>query len=155
MKRILSIVCILACLVGVMATFSGCSMTKTALTASSFSEIVTAENNYEILDVTEEFADTPEVTGAVFAANDDIQIEFYLLDTADNASQLYSYNRQRAEESGSGSYAASSGKNYSTFSGTYDGQYYYLSQVDNTFIYIGVKESHKDAVKEIVKKLGY
>lgn len=46
-------------------------------------------------------------------------------------------------------------KNNSTYSLSSDGYYMYLSRVENTLLYIRVKDIYKDKVKTIVDKLGY
>ena len=46
-------------------------------------------------------------------------------------------------------------KNYDTYSLTNNGEYSYLSRVDNTFLYVNVKQEFKDKVKDFVDKLGY
>ncbi len=46
-------------------------------------------------------------------------------------------------------------KNYSTYSLTTNGKYKYLSRIDNTLIYIDASDDYKDAIKDIIKELGY
>ena len=45
--------------------------------------------------------------------------------------------------------------NYSTYGLTSNGYYMYVSRVDNTLLYAKVSTTYKDAVKSIIKDLGY
>ena len=45
--------------------------------------------------------------------------------------------------------------NYSSYTLKTGGYYMYLSRVDNTFLYVKVKDTYQDSVKKMVKELGY
>lgn len=70
---------------------------------------------------------------------------------------MYNTNQQKFEsqKSNRSTSSTASMKNYSTYSLTTNGKYKYLSRIDNTLIYIDASDDYKDAIKDIIKELGY
>ena len=53
------------------------------------------------------------------------------------------------------SQSSSSFGNYETYTLTTGDYYMHLCRVDNTFLYVKVNKENKDAVKKLIKDLGY
>lgn len=150
MKRILSTV---ACLLLVLTVLAGCSLSKTAITSSDFESIMKAEG-FQVVDATEDVDGGSAVLKATFATKDDLQYEYYLLSDTKTAQNVFESNKYSIEE-GSGAYSSVNGSNYATFSGEYDGKYYYIAYVEDTMIYVEAEAAQKADVKAIIEKLGY
>ncbi len=151
-KKILGIV------VGLLLMFvlTGCG-SKTAITLEEFSSVA-KEEGYSISDAMDQFVGIDYMKSATVAITEDnYQVEFYELDDDTHATAFFNNNKLRFEGlKGNASLESSIDMgNYSTYSLTSDGQYMYLSRVDNTLVYVDVKEEFKDEVKELIDKLGY
>ena len=151
----LGIVCFL-----MMFLMVGCGK-KTAITTSDFTNIA-SQNNLQtasIIDRFTEYAYIKEATVAASVNNNtaEWQLEFYVLDSTDNASGMYNNNKSIIENSNtSGStHSEVSLNNYSTYTSTTNDNYIYLSRVDNTFLYVNVPKAYKDNVKKVIKELKY
>jgi hypothetical protein len=135
---------------------SACSMLKprTALTADQFKTRMEADS-FTVEDVTAQF-DAGTVDIVLIAYNDDYQIEFYVMPDVDAAEEAFAINRDNFEAlSGQSSTTSGSGSNYSYYIKTASDGFYVVSRVENTFIYVEEEATDKDAVKAVLKKLGY
>ena len=147
------------CLSEVLALFmalimlTGCTATKEVISAENFINKVEGES-YTVVDISDQYTEEDSVIKVLIAEGTDYNIEYYLLGTHDDAVALFEATVQDVS-TGSGSYVSQNGKNYSTFKGTYDEVYYYISQIENTLIYIQADASNKNDVSQITKKLGF
>ena len=94
---------------------------------------------------------------AYIAQKDDYQIEFYKLSSEENAVNMYDTNKAKFETQ-KGNNATSTNanmKNYSTYSLNSNGKYKYISRIDDTFVYVDVDENNKEAIRDIIKEIGY
>jgi hypothetical protein len=66
-----------------------------------------------------------------------------------NKSTFESYKGNSSSES------SANMSNYSTYTLTSSGYYMHLCRVDNTLIYVRVKDDFKKDVQAVIKKLGY
>lgn len=130
---------------------------KTVITTSEFKTI--AENKgYTIHDVMSQYSAYEYIKEATVARKDDkYQVEFYVLETEDDAKNMYETNKTtfEARTSGTSSKTNVNMLNYSSFTLNTNGEYYHLCRVENTFLYLHVDEQYKDQVKEIIDELGY
>ncbi len=135
---------------------TGCK-NKTAITTSDFK--TKAEGlGYTTADVLDKFSTFEYVKEATVAQSaDGFQVEFYVLDNESNATGMFNTNKTSFESSKSGVSSESSVNmaNYSTYTLTSNGYYMHLCRVDNTLLYVKVKESKKDAAKKLIDDLDY
>lgn len=135
---------------------TGCG-NKKAITKEDF--IAKAEkHNYQIVDATSQFEQYDEIESATLALSpDNWQVEFYELNTSENAMAMFEHNKSKFEDykDNTALEASKSMSNYATYSLTSGGYYMYLSTVDNTLIYLRVKDTYKDTVKDFIKELAY
>ena len=121
--------------------------------------ITKAENNdLVVTDATNQYSSYGYITSATIAQHSDgWQIEFYVLDDAANAQSMFNTNKTNFENSKGGTATETSASmgNYSTYGLTSNGYYMYVSRVDNTLLYVRVKDTYKDKVKDVIKDLGY
>lgn len=150
-KVLLGIVCLL-----VLFTLTGC-FNKTAITKYGF--VTKAESNdYEIFDVSEQYASYDFVETATIAKkSNDWQVEFYELDDDESAIGMFNENKtifEQQKESVNNE-STTSANNYVTYTLITNNNYMYLSQVDNTLLYINVQKEYKAEVQKFVEALGY
>jgi hypothetical protein len=134
---------------------AGCSTNKTPLTLEEFTDIVRAEG-FEVID-TKEYYDTSLVEQARSALGDLFAVEFIIAPTEANANRLFNEFKNEADLSkGSTSSHSSVGiGNIASYKLNTAGTYFVMSRIDNTVIYIETESDNKNAVDDIVKKLGY
>ncbi|WP_440895503.1 hypothetical protein ACS127_13200 [Amphibacillus sp. Q70] len=149
-KKLYGIVLVLSVLL-----LSACSGSKTALSAEEF-QAQMEEAGYEIHDAFDQFPEG-SVESVLLAANDDYQIEFYVVLTVEQAQSAFNENKDSFEsEKGNVSTDSSvSLSNYSVYKQTTNGQYYVVSRVENTFIYVVTPDENKQAVNDVLETLGY
>ena len=133
---------------------TGCG-NKKAISTREFKNI-TEQDGLTTVDVKDQFSDE-SVVEATIAHNDDIKLEFYILNGEASAKSMFSYNRKIFEgrKSGASKFASTDIGNSSTYMLQSGGYYMYLSRIDNTLLYVSVSEQYKDNVKEVIKDLGY
>lgn len=135
---------------------TGCG-NKKAITAGDF-KTKTEQLNYTTTNITSRYASYNYIKEAIIAQNSaGYQVEFYVLDNVGNATSMFNTNKTTFE-SYKGSVSTESSTNignYSSYTLTSSGYYMHLCRVDNTLLYIKVKETYKDSVKSLIKQLGY
>lgn len=136
---------------------SGCG-NKTALTAENFKSKVEAKG-YTVQDATSQFSSNSEISKVYIAIASDssYQIEFYVLDSTDNAVSFYNNNKSIFEQSksnGSGETNSEIG-NHSKYTLKTNGTYKVISRIDNTVVYLNVNSTYKKNIDKILKELGY
>ncbi len=135
---------------------TGCG-NKNAITTSDFKS-KTENLSYVTTDVTSQYASYGYIQEATIAqSSDGYQVEFYVLDDAGNATSMFNTNKATFEsyKGNSSTESSSSMGNYSSYSLTSSGYYMYLCRVDNTLLYVKVKDTYKNSVKSLIKELGY
>ena len=152
LKRIgMLAICIMA-----LFTLTGCE-NKDVISKDDF--ISEAKKNDLItVDVTSQYSSYEYIKSATIAKNsNEWQIEFYVLDDADNAKSMFNTNKNIFENSKDNNSAELSKNmgNYSIYELISDGYFMYISRVENTLLYVKVKTTYKDTVKAIIKELGY
>ena len=136
----------------------GCTSKKTPVDSAKFKEIMESEG-LEIVDVKEQFSNSNEILEANVAVSEGFtyQIEFYVLDSNENAIDFYNYNKEIFEDSKTSvsSYKSAELGNYSKYILNNNGKYKVLSRIDNTVIYLDADKEYEEKIIEHLKKLGY
>jgi len=153
MRKILSIVCMfLACI-----TLAGCSVTKNALSPQEFKSALEAEG-FRVINLTSKYEGKVET--ALVASNKNYRIEYYKLNSPDEAQSLFDtkdeiFKKTYATEKTRKSKSSVKGKNFIT--AIYDTQvkYMFVSRVDDTVIDVDINQRYKESAEEVIKKLKY
>ena len=128
---------------------------KTVVSLEDFN-LLMEEKGYVIKDATEQIAlDT--IRAISLAINEDYQIEYYVFKDIGTAEAVFTQNKLLFEDNKTGGHIEQSrsyGNNsyYSLISG---GNYYVLSRVDNTMIYVVADDDYKKEIADTIKELGY
>lgn len=150
-KFILSIMGIL-----MLFTLTGC--TKTVVSTEQVKSLATGKG-YNAVDVISQYAEFTQIKEAtvIQESNGNFQFEFYVLDSADSAINMFNTNVTNFDEFDTGTKAKATvnGKNYATYSLTTTDRHRYLSRVDNTLLYVDIDVKYKDEVKAFVEELDY
>ena len=153
MKKLLlfSLLCIT-----LLVALTGC-LSKTAITADSFKSSMESMN-YVVVDYTSQF-DSEDVKKVYAGINPtgSFQIEFFELGTESLARSSYLTNLETMEKS-KGSMSSSTsftGTNYEKATQTSNNEYWLVSRVENTFIFVHSSDTNKDAINKVVDSLGY
>lgn len=147
---------ILSLLIISLFTLTGCGK-KTPLNSTDFVDLM-EQNEYKTTNVNDQFSEYPQIKNAFIAQNSGMtyQIEYYELDTEENAKSFYNGNRDRFKNMEKiSSYKNIDLGNYQKYTQKTDDVYSLIARIDNTIIYANVKIEYKDEVKDIVEKLGY
>lgn len=155
-KKIVIYVALLVLALAMAFCFTGCEP-KEVISLEEFKEIA-GKRTGTIVDVTEQYSQYPSVKSATVAkSSDGWQIEFFQLDSDEDAIDMFKYNMKTFEDQ-KGNISSSSStefSNYSTYSMSTDGKYMHICRIDNTFLYLRVDKEYKKAVEAIVEDLGY
>lgn len=132
---------------------------KTAATVESFQQVA-ADKGYESYDMTSDYESYDTVTSAILAQdpeNTDMQVEFYVLDNEQDASDIFDVNKSSFDTNAGDNNTKSSKSvsNYETYTVKDDNQYMYICRVDNTMVYIQTSVDNMDAAKAFTSELGY
>jgi len=145
----------LVSVVMLMCMLCGCSA-KTAIDAETFTKTMEAEN-YTVTDVTSDTETNGLATSVLIAANDNYQIEFYVLTDNDTGESVF-YNNQNLFDdehpTKTMSSEVSSG-NYNYYAFNADGNFHMIARVDNTMLWCEADKAYKEEIVDLVKKLGY
>ena len=150
-KILFGVVCVV-----MLFALTGC-VNKIAYTTNDFKSKVESLG-YATADVTSKYSSygyVQEVTSA--KSSDGFEVEFFVLDTESNAISMFNSNKATFESNQDKSTVASFlvMGNYSSYTLTSGGYYMHICRVDNTLLYVRVKDIYKDSVKSLIKKLGY
>jgi len=148
MKRTVILILALA-----MVIIAGCSSRKTAMDAKEFADILAAEG----FAVQEAASSSPLVDYYLAAIRDDFDVDFIVSPDNDSARLIF-YQMKDSAEDQKGSTSSISESNFSArarYMQKSDGQYFAMSWIENTFIYVETTDANKSAVDEILNKLGY
>ena len=136
---------------------TGCG-NKNVLSVDDFNKKM-EDKGYTVQDASSQMSEVKEIENVSIAIDKDqeYQIEFYKLDSADSAVIFFNENKEIFENSktNNNSYSEANMANFSTYTLTTNDKYKLLSRIDNTVLYIDVLKDAKSEVKELVKQLGY
>lgn len=135
---------------------TGCNK-KEALSANDFVDLIEL-NEYQTINVLNQFSDYNQVKNAFIAQNKDMtyQIEYYELDTEDNAIQFYEHNRDIFKKEGKlKTNSEIELNNYQKYTQTTKTTYSIVSRINNTIVYANVKIKYKGDIDKIIETLGY
>lgn len=135
---------------------TGCGK-KTAITTDDFITL-SKSKGYAISDVTSQYESYGYINeGTVAQSKDGFQVEFYVLKDEVYATNMFNTNKTNFENSKGNSSTSSSSSmgNYSSYSLTSNGYYMHVCRVDNTLLYVRVKDTYKATVKDFIENLGY
>lgn len=156
MKKIKNLVLIVLFL-GISFLLTGCG-TKTPITSDDFKSKM-EDKEFVVQDATSQMSQYEYIKKVSIALKSDssYQIEFYELDSEDNAKKFYKSNKKIFEDSIKGTVLEKNVnlKNNDKYTLTTDGKYKVLSRIDKTVIYLNVDDSNKKEINEILKYLGY
>jgi len=149
---------LLALIISGIALFSSLTKEKESINAEEFKTIM-QEKGFIVSDATSQFSQYDYIKQVYVAASDDYsyKIEFYELSDIEYATSFYN-NNKAIFESSKGIASANTSvsiKNYSKYTLSTNGQYKVVSRIDNTVIYLDVDSGNKDAVKDLLKEIGY
>lgn len=142
---------------------SVCTLTACGKTKKSNMEFVELMEgrDFTVTDCTDQYADNAEIKDVQVAIEQDgnYQVEFYTLDTEDNAIAFFNSNYDilsvYEEDSKNRRTSNASTKKSQFFELTGEEGFYCIVRVENTVFYSVVNREYKDAVKDIKKELGY
>lgn len=155
-KRYLIVVNIFTILLLMICT--GCS-NKSPITTTDFISTMESQDFY-IKDVINQYAEYEIFTSAILAINstNEYQIEFYTFVDDNMAKDSYNVTKKNQiepyEEESSSNVSVNTDK-YSKCAVTANGQYMFISRIDNTMLYVKAPDSYKDEIKKLIDKLGY
>lgn len=147
----ISLICML-----LLVSLTGCTK-KTVITTEHFKSIAQS-HNYILTDATNQYASYGYIKEATIASIDsDSQVEFYVLDTEENAKYMFTLNKTKFESSKGSASTEKSFElgNHASYTLNSNDSYMYLSRIDNTLIYVNVPSESKDTVKSFVDELKY
>lgn len=159
MKKFKLLLVPIICLISLVC-FTGCGKNKNAISAKEFSEKM-EDKDYIIQESTSQYSDNDEIEESYIALSEDYsyQIEFILLDSESDASNMYSHNKNKFETereySSSKAHSEINLANYSKYTLIVNGKYKVLSRIDNTLIYINADSEYKDEIDNVLEDLGY
>lgn len=144
------------CLFLIMITLTGCSLKRDPVSMDDFQKL-TEEKNYNFMDVSDQFEEDDKILKAGLCATSVWQIEFYELDTVEHAKEMFESNKNSFEEEKgiTSSELSNTMINYQIYALTTKDTYMYISQCENTVLYIRTPVEYRSKVKKFVKDLGY
>ena len=135
---------------------TGCG-NKTAIDTNKFKSIV-ENHNLVTSSALAQFSEYNYVKEATIAqSSDNWQIEFYVLDSVENAISMFNTNKAKFENSKGSVNSESSVSlgNNSSYTLNSNGYYMHICRVDNTMIYAKVSDNNSKAAKDLITELGY
>ena len=134
---------------------SGCSLRKETFDLEKIQQVAD-EQEYQFLDVSSQF-DDEKIVSAHIVATTLWQIEFYVLDTEENAYDMFMSNQAsfKLKKESTSSEEEKSGVNYHYYSLITADTFMYLNQVDNTLVYIHIPVEHRKKALNFLKKIDY
>lgn len=151
-KKILMMFAVLSMMILALA---GCGK-KTAVTPEQFKSSMESRG-YQVQDATEQFPEGSGVDKVYIALKDDYQIEFYQVETAEQAKLAFSQNKAdfQALKGSSDLETNVESDQSSKYTLKTNGMYMVISRIDNTFIYVNADGKVKQEIEEVLKELDY
>lgn len=112
---------------------------------------------YQIVDITSQYAQFSHIKKALGTEKDGVHIEFFEIDSNDNAVAMFNGNKDRVEKfkSSGAVQSSSNASNYHKYALTTSEKFYTVFRVDNTLIYAYSDKKDKDALQAIMTEWGY
>lgn len=135
----------------------GCGNNRKAITTEEFKDKAKS-HNYIISNAISQFEEYKYINEATVVSNaGNWKVEFYVMKDNNSTSKTFEYSKENFIKSkGNGSKETSESiGNYSNYSLTTNGNYMYLSKIDNTLIYVVADEKYTEDIKNFIKELGY
>lgn len=136
----------------------GCSLVenKVKLSLSEFKEKMES-NDFIVMNASALFPTQEHVEGIYIAQKDEYQIEFFDLNSSENATKMFNSNKSIFDQDKSEFSTSSSINlgNFSSYTLKTGGKFKYISKIDDTMIYLNVDEVYEEEVKLILEGLGY
>ena len=136
--------------------FTGCSSNHKALSLEEF-QTITEKNGYYFSDVSEQFNYDEKIEHAVMASTTVWHVEYYLLDTEENAQDMYESNRISFQETmiSTSDEKEKNTKKAKCYQLTTSYEFMYLYQIDNTLLFARVPVEYRSKVLKFIQELGY
>ena len=152
MKKTLTV--LLAALM-LIASMAACGSKKTALSAADFTAKA-KEAGLSVEDASDIYTDDI-FTDALLAKGSDFSIVYLGVDSEDHAKSYWSTCKtfMEGQKTGAGSSQTTDNDNYKMYSQSNGGRFMYACQIGATMVYVDEDDTKKDAIKEVLKKLGY
>ena len=115
---------------------------------------------YELYDVTPEESEYDYVKTAYSAEKtgtdeDHWLVRFVVAETKQDAEEMFNNNMSEYSNGVSTNVSFVSGSNYASYQADKDGQFVFVSYVDNTMLCIEVDQEYKDEAKTLIDTLDY
>ena len=143
-------------LILIVILLSGCAFKKNALSFDRFQEI-TINNEYQFTDITTNFTEKDNVIEAGMSSTSTWHIEYYHLNSKDNALKMFNYNKGLFNNtiSTKNIKIENNGLNYTYYSLTTTKEFMYICQVDDTLLYAKVPVEYRKKVLNFINEIGY
>jgi hypothetical protein len=154
-NKIISLLLIMTLIV-IAISLTGC-LSKTSITGETFSQMAKAEG-YRVVDITSQYdSDLAKSVLLAVDPSESFQIEYFETVNESDAISSYQGNLSTMEAAKGSPYAGTSmsGMNYNKSTMVTNGEFYVVSRIDNTFIFVHTSETNKSAVESMLDKLGY
>ncbi|MBN1775171.1 MAG: hypothetical protein JW817_01755 [Clostridiales bacterium] len=144
----------------VLFSAASCDMLKDKEPVSEEEFIEAVEDaDWDYRVVTDQYDEDDGVETAILAGTDDFKIEFYIVESEEQAERAYANNKDYFENDlpsgGASSNSTINVANYSRYVTTKGGVFAVISRIGNTFIYVEVGEEYKGEVVPVLENLGY
>lgn len=150
---------LLLSIVAMLAMLTGCLMSRPSIDADTFKTRAEAAG-YTVTDTTNIYPDgTVGICQIAVKGSDYIeyQIEFVVVPTEKQAQTIYKekYSAYESKKGNGSSYALLSLGNFSYYRLTTNGEYYVVSRIANTFLYVEASEGYKSEIADFISSIGY
>ncbi len=138
------------------AALTACTGKKVKLSAEDFK--TKAESaGLTVTDASDIYTDSI-FTGAQLAkSSDGWYIAYLSIDSVDDAKEYYytCKTHMEAQKTGAGSAQTTDHDDYKMYMQSNGGRFMYCAQIEDTFVYVDEDDTYKDAIKSVLKTLGY
>ena len=146
------------CLILLIGLFllNGCQSSKKPITLEEF-QTYTEGKEYVFMNISEQFDYDEKVESAAMASTSVWHVEFYILDSQENAEEIFEANRLSFQETKISTSAEKEKTAYhsKTYELTTSYEFMYLCQVDNTLLFARVPVEYRSKVLSFAKGLNY
>ena len=131
-----------------------CSCKRNGIISEKEFTKIAKNHKLTVVDVKDQFEDKKQVKEAYVAdSGKNYQIEYYILDTENNAKKMYETNKEDFKSLKSKKDKETEKEYYYTT--TTNDYYMYLSKIENSVLYIKVPIKFKEEAKKIIRELKY
>jgi ABC-type uncharacterized transport system auxiliary subunit len=143
---------ILALALLLMLSMTACQ-SKTPITADVFQQKMEAAG-HTVVDSSEQYAGYPHVLKVLVSNSDILHLEFFEIDTLDNAAGVFSSNKTTVEAY-NGVSSSVQVNNYQKYTTKTSEQYYVVVQVEKTLVYAFCNAADSSKLDQVINDLGY